>query len=73
MPVVLEGKWMQGSPPAPTDDSNISCSADDGWYFASDRMYNKHSADYSANKKARLDAAAAGGVNTGCATTATGT
>jgi cytochrome c-type biogenesis protein CcmE len=73
VPVVLEGKWMQANPPAPTDASTISCSAADGWYFASDRMFSKHSADYSANKKARLDAAEAGGVNTGCATTATGT
>jgi cytochrome c-type biogenesis protein CcmE len=64
VPVVLEGKWVQGSPPAAAD---INCSANDGWYFASDRMFSKHSADYSTKKKARLDEAQAGGANTGCA------
>jgi len=69
IPVVLEGKWVQGSPPAAAD---ISCSANDGWYFASDRMFSKHSADYSAKKKDRLAQAEAGGANTGCAAAATG-
>ena len=66
VPVVLEGKWTQGSPPAATDDAHITCSAADGWYFASDRMYIKHDADYSTKKKARLDEADAGGASTGC-------
>jgi len=69
IPVVLEGKWVQASPPAAAD---VSCSANDGWYFASDRMYNKHDADYSTKKKARLDEAAAGGANSGCAAAAAG-
>ena len=70
IPVVLEGKWTQGPPPAA---DNVICSAGDGWYFASDRMLIKHSADYSTNKKDRLAQAVAGGQSSGCATTATGT
>ena len=69
IPVVLEGKWVQGSPP--TADG-IVCSANDGYYFASDRMYSKHSADYSAKKKERLVEAEAGGTNSGCAAAASG-
>ena len=73
VPVVLEGKWTQGSPPAATDDTKITCAADDGWYFASDRMYSKHDSDYSAKKQDRLAEAEAGGENRACAVSAAGT
>ena len=73
VPVVLEGKWAKGSPPAASDATQITCAADDGWYFASDRMYSKHDSDYSAKKKERLDEAEAGGENRACAVSATGT
>ena len=70
IPVVLEGKWTRGSPPAA---AGVACSADDGWYFASDRMYSKHGNDYSVKEKTRLDEAEAGGSNHACAVTPTGT
>jgi len=73
VPVVLEGKWTQDSPPAATDDTKITCAADDGWYFASDRMYSKHDSDYSAKKKDRLEEAEAGGENRACAVSTAGT
>jgi cytochrome c-type biogenesis protein CcmE len=73
VPVVLEGRWTQGNPPAATDDSNITCAAADGWYFASDRMYSKHDSDYSSKKQGRLAEAETGGENRACAVSAAGT
>ena len=71
--VVLEGKWMQGNPPPANGDTNITCSAADGWYIATDRMYNKHDASYSSKHSDRLDKAEAGGENRACAVSAAGT
>ena len=68
--VVLEGKWAQGSPPAPTDNSKITCAADDGWYISTDRMYLKHDSDYSPK---RIEEAEAGGANRPCLATPVGT
>jgi cytochrome c-type biogenesis protein CcmE len=73
VPVVLEGKWAKGSPPPASDNTNIVCSADDGWYFSSNRMYPKHDSDYSAKNKDRLVQAEAGGENRACAVSAAGT
>lgn len=42
VPVVLDGAWVQGDP----DVSDRRPIADDGWYFASDRMRVKHDNDY---------------------------
>ena len=42
VPVVLDGHWVQGDPGV-GDRRPI---ADDGWYFASDRMRVKHDNDY---------------------------
>ncbi len=42
VPVVLDGYWVQGDPGV-VDRTPI---ADDGWYFASDRMRVKHDNDY---------------------------
>jgi hypothetical protein len=73
VPVVLEGKWMHGSPPPASGDTRITCSAADGWYIATDRMYNKHDASYSSKHSDRLDEAEAGGENRACAVSAAGT
>jgi cytochrome c-type biogenesis protein CcmE len=64
--VVLEGKWLQGSPPAASGDAVIDCAADDGWFIATDRMYNKHDSDYSSD---RIEEAEAGGAKRPCLTT----
>ncbi len=42
VPVVLDGSWVEAS--APVD--GFHGLADDGWYFASDRMRVKHDNDY---------------------------
>ena len=42
IPVVLDGHWVEGDPGV--DD--FPGVADDGWYFASDRMRVKHDNDY---------------------------
>ena len=42
VPVVLEGAWTRGDLPAGGFDGL----ADDGWYFASDRMLVRHDNDY---------------------------
>jgi cytochrome c-type biogenesis protein CcmE len=73
VPVVLEGKWARGSPPPASDATTITCAANDGWYFASDRMYSKHDSDYSAKKKDRLAEAESGGENRACAVSTAGT
>ena len=41
-PVVLDGSWVEGAP-AVADFDGL---ADDGWYYASDRMRVKHDEDY---------------------------
>ncbi|HUP71524.1 MAG TPA: cytochrome c maturation protein CcmE [Acidimicrobiales bacterium] len=71
--VVLEGKWLQGSPPPAGGDAVITCAADDGWYIATDRMYNKHDSDYSTKNADRIDEAEAGGAHRPCLTTPVGT
>jgi cytochrome c-type biogenesis protein CcmE len=65
--VVLEGKWTHASPPAA---AGVSCSADDGWFFASNVMFNKHDSDYSTK---RLEEAEQGGSAHTCNVTAAGT
>ena len=42
VPVVLDGHWVQGDPGV----GDRIAIADDGWYFASDRMRVKHDNDY---------------------------
>ena len=42
VPVVLDGAWVQSDP----DVDGFDGLADDGWYFASDRMRVKHDNDY---------------------------
>lgn len=42
VPVVLDGHWVQGA----TAVDGFRAVADDGWYFASDRMRVKHDNDY---------------------------
>jgi cytochrome c-type biogenesis protein CcmE len=71
--VVLEGKWTQGSPPPASGDSTIRCAADDGWFIATDRMYNKHDSDYSSENSDRLEQAEAGGASRPCLTSPVGT
>ena len=73
VPVVLEGKWAKGSPPPASDDANIACAADDGWYIATDRMYPKHDSDYSVKNDDRIEEAKAGGADRPCTTTPVGT
>ena len=48
VPVVLEGQWVQGA--APID--RFAGGANDGWYFAADRMLVKHDNEY---REDRLD------------------
>ncbi len=50
VPVVLEGQWVQGA--APVD--RFAGGANDGWYFAADRVLVKHDNDY---REDRLDEA----------------
>ena len=71
--VVLEGRWTHDSPPPASGDTKIACSAEDGWYIATDRMYNKHDASYSAKHSDRLGEAEAGGAQPACAVNAAGT
>lgn len=61
VPVVLEGNWTPG--PAPVDSAGRGALlADDGWFFASDRMLVKHDNDYRdrADYDARVDQAEQG-------------
>jgi cytochrome c-type biogenesis protein CcmE len=67
--VVLEGKWTRASPPSA---AGITCSAGDGWYIATDRMYNKHDSEYSAKNSDRIEQAEAGGSNRPCVVTTAG-
>jgi cytochrome c-type biogenesis protein CcmE len=71
--VVLEGKWMQGTPPPPNGDATVKCAAEDGWYISTDRMYNKHDSDYSSKNADRIKEAEAGGTNRPCLATPVGT
>jgi len=50
IPVILDGSWVAGD--APVDD--FSGIADDGWYFASDRMRVKHDNDYKNDNDQRI-------------------
>jgi cytochrome c-type biogenesis protein CcmE len=68
--VVLEGKWTHASPPAA---EGVRCRADDGWFFASDRMFNKHDSDYSTENSDRLQEAQKGGSDHACGVTTPGT
>ena len=47
VPVVIDGHWVQSSA--------YGGVADDGWYFASDRMLVKHDNDYRVENQDRLD------------------
>lgn len=47
VPVVIDGHWVKGSTYAGV--------ADDGWYFASDRMLIKHDNDYRVDNQDRID------------------
>ncbi|WP_420638508.1 cytochrome c maturation protein CcmE [Candidatus Poriferisocius sp.] len=53
VPVVIDGSWVQSRAYART--------ADDGWYFASDRMLVKHDNDYRVDNQDRIDDAERGG------------
>jgi cytochrome c-type biogenesis protein CcmE len=57
VPVVLEGRWTQGSSPGGT----FAGGANDGWYFASDRMLVKHDSTYESKNEARIKQAEEGG------------
>lgn len=55
--VVLEGHWSQGAPPT----GAFTNGANDGWYFASDRMLAKHDESYEADHPDRIRDAEEGG------------
>jgi cytochrome c-type biogenesis protein CcmE len=64
IPVVLEGKWVHQSPPAP-----VGCGANDGWFLSTDHMVSKHGATYTAkNPNREAQAEAAGAAGSQCAT-----
>jgi cytochrome c-type biogenesis protein CcmE len=50
IPVVLEGKWNEGSLPAP--DYIFKNGANDGWWFSTNRILVKHDNDY---REERID------------------
>jgi len=50
VPVVLEGQWVQGTAPI----GSFAAGANDGWWFAADRVLVKHDNDY---REDRLDEA----------------
>ncbi len=50
VPVVLEGRWQDG--PLPSNDYVFIDGANDGWWFAADRILVKHDNDY---RKERID------------------
>ncbi|MYB08640.1 MAG: cytochrome c maturation protein CcmE [Acidimicrobiia bacterium] len=47
VPVVIDGHWVQSR--------QYARAADDGWYFASDRMLVKHDNDYRVENQDRID------------------
>ena len=47
VPVVIDGHWVESS--------NYARVADDGWYFASDRMLVKHDNEYRVDNQDRID------------------
>ena len=47
VPVVIDGNWVRSS--------EYARAADDGWYFASDRMLVKHDNDYRVENQDRID------------------
>ncbi len=51
VPVVLDGSWVEGSPPV----DGFEGIADDGWYFASDRMRVKHEEISNKERPAESD------------------
>jgi cytochrome c-type biogenesis protein CcmE len=55
--VVLEGAWTQGTGPS----GDFTNGANDGWYFASDRMLAKHDESYESENEERLRDAEEGG------------
>jgi cytochrome c-type biogenesis protein CcmE len=63
VPVVLEGRWVEGIPP---DLDEFSCGVNDGYYFASDHMLVKHDNEYRDTYPDRLESAGAGGSSPGC-------
>lgn len=58
VPVVLEGRWVQG---LPTGVESIVQGANDGWYFASTDMVVKHDNEYRTDNEDRLGDAERGG------------
>ena len=50
IPVVLEGKWIEG--PLPDPDYIFRNGANDGWWFSTDRILVKHDNDY---REERID------------------
>ena len=63
VPVVLEGRWVQGRPP---DVEGFACGVNDGYYFASDHMLVKHDNEYRDTYPDRLEEAGVGGAAAGC-------
>ena len=47
VPVVIDGHWVRSS--------EYARAADDGWYFASDRMLVKHDNDYRVENQDRIN------------------
>ena len=47
VPVVLEGKWVEGQAPAGVE---WPAGADDGWWFETDRILVKHDNDYREDR-----------------------
>ena len=47
VPVVIDGHWVQSR--------EYASVADDGWYFASDRMLVKHDNEYRVDNQDRID------------------
>ncbi len=47
IPVVLEGHWIRGEPPA---EVAWPRGANDGWYFTTDRILVKHDNDYRQDR-----------------------
>lgn len=64
VPVVLDGRWVEG----PTEVDGFDGLADDGWYYASDRMRVKHDNDYINDDEydERLSEARAAGADGDC-------
>ena len=48
IPVVLEGKWIQG--PLPIPEYIFESGANDGWWFSTNRILVKHDNDYREDR-----------------------